>query len=533
MLQEGYFVQPIDYRDIIICYTDPSTIPSHAEKLIRQTADTALSGTIVEVVSHKGLLESIDIGDVAAENEIQALRRYFVKTPQYQQTCQGHARLVVGRKGAGKSAIFYGVRNDLFHRKDCLILDLKPEGHQFIKLREMVTAQMSGGLQLHTLTAFWNYLLLLELAKKLIARLDTTAWKDPESLTDFQELEAEYRKHAGHEEGDFSERIMSLVNRIVDIAAGMNCQNLQTPEITRLVYGQNIQKLSTILAKHLDNRVEVWLLFDNIDKGWATLGATPADIAIVRCLLEATRKLQHALETRQVDLRSVVFLRKDIYDLLVDQTPDRGKESVANLDWSDPVLLQELVRKRLCSSSSLSGEFEDVWGRVFDVHVAGEDTFRYILSRTFMQPRAVLNFVRKCIQIAISRDHQRVLAEDIRVAEKIFSEDMLNDLRFEIRDVFPDYPDILHEFLGQSKKVSREDILLVIMSQKMPETMLDRVLDTLLWFSFLGVASGDDETYSYQINYDLRKLKAQIATSSASTPIYTIHPAFHVALDVK
>ncbi len=48
-----------------------------------------------------GLLNQIDLGDTAAENEIAGLKDYFVPTGQFTKAMHGHARLVVGRKGAG------------------------------------------------------------------------------------------------------------------------------------------------------------------------------------------------------------------------------------------------------------------------------------------------------------------------------------------------------------------------------------------------------------------------------------------------
>ena len=79
----------------------------------------------------ENFLEQIDLGDTAAENEIAGLETYFVKTGQYHQAKQGHARLIIGRKGSGKTATFYEVRKSIGLSKYKLILDLKPEGHQF------------------------------------------------------------------------------------------------------------------------------------------------------------------------------------------------------------------------------------------------------------------------------------------------------------------------------------------------------------------------------------------------------------------
>ncbi len=141
MFQEGNLTHPIDYRDIIIPYTDANNIPYFVEGFLSDTADTFQSIEETHVPLPTGLLERIDLGDAAAENEIKALGTYFVKTPQFQQARQGHARIVIGRKGAGKTALFYGVRSQFSPKGDKVIIDLKPEGHQFVRLRELVLAR--------------------------------------------------------------------------------------------------------------------------------------------------------------------------------------------------------------------------------------------------------------------------------------------------------------------------------------------------------------------------------------------------------
>ena len=52
-----------------------------------------------------GLIKKIDLGDNIAENELIALNDYFVETPQFQDTLQSEYKLLVGRKGTGKSAL--------------------------------------------------------------------------------------------------------------------------------------------------------------------------------------------------------------------------------------------------------------------------------------------------------------------------------------------------------------------------------------------------------------------------------------------
>ncbi len=83
--------------------------------------------------------------------------------------------------------------------------------------------------------------------------------------------------------------------------------------------------LDKAVSDYLREKDAVWLLIDNLDKVWPVHGTSAADIMIVRALLEAMRKLQRQMEENDVDFKCLVFLRTDIYEHLVQQTPDKGK----------------------------------------------------------------------------------------------------------------------------------------------------------------------------------------------------------------
>jgi ABC-type transporter Mla maintaining outer membrane lipid asymmetry ATPase subunit MlaF len=102
-----------------------------------------------------------------AENEVQGLRSYFVPTGLFLEAKRGHARVVIGPKGTGKTAIFYAPLDSFSRSQFYLVLDIMPEGHQFQTLREAVLQKLSPGLQESVMTAFWYYLLLCELAQRI------------------------------------------------------------------------------------------------------------------------------------------------------------------------------------------------------------------------------------------------------------------------------------------------------------------------------------------------------------------------------
>jgi hypothetical protein len=81
--------------------------------------------------------------------------------------------------------------------------------------------------------------------------------------------------------------------------------------------------------------------------------------------------LQRQFERRGVDSHAVVFLRNDIYEHLILDSADRGKDTAVLLDWNDPELFKEIIRRRIASSTEIDGSFDDLWSVLFTSHVRG------------------------------------------------------------------------------------------------------------------------------------------------------------------
>jgi hypothetical protein len=529
MLQETEVTQPIDYRDVVRCYTSPAAIPDLLIPFIKSIVEMLQEIRFVPTSLALTPLERVDLGDLAAENEILALRSYFVPTGQYNDVKRGHARLVVGRKGSGKTAIFYGVREAYIHERSRLVLDLKPEGHQLTKLREAILAELSPGFQQHVLTAFWNYLLLMEIAHKILGTEQQAAYRDQQLAMQYGRVKKAYEAHArvGAEQGDFSERLLALVDDIVQRKQSVADVN-HGGEVTSLVYRDDIRQLSDAIGDYitLARKEDIWLLFDNLDKGWPVRGIRDEDIKIVAGLLEATRKLQRQFANRSIELRAVVFIRNDIYQNLILDPADRGKENPAILDWNDPEIFKEMLRRRIAASTGLEESFSELWRLFFTTHVRGEESFSYILSRTLMRPRELLRFVRDCINVAVNRRHESVQEEDILHAERSYSDDALVDISMELKDVRPQFCDAPYAFIGATARLPSDEVGTLLVRAGLPQDQVADVIEFLLWFGFLGIyVYPDDERYSFQFEHNLQKMKSGVGHFT-----YCIHPAFRQSL---
>jgi hypothetical protein len=526
VLQEGLDQTAIDYRDVVQYYVDSAQIQHLITPFIRQIYDALQSTRFIPITLPLRALETLDFGDVAAENEINALKSYFLPTAEYNDAKRGHARLVVGRKGAGKTAIFYGVRNAYWSSHSHVVLDLKPEGHQFLTLRERLLNYLSLGVQEHVLTAFWNYILLVELASKII---DTDGRYVPRDLNR-QKLYDKLVQITGTdpetEQGDFSERLLTLVERMLE--RKQEIESIKSPaEIARLIYEKDIHELQDTLIKYIAYKDGIWILIDNLDKSWPVNGATNEDILIIRSLMEATRKLQRQLSRNEIECRAIVFIRNDVYEHLLGETPDKGKDTAIVLDWTDEEAFKSLIHRRMMASTKIERPFGEMWSMFFESYIKGEHSFAYILRRTMMRPRDLIGFLRQCVSVAVNRGNSKVLEADIFQAERQYSEDQLQALFDELRDINSQFAELPYAFIGSAVTMTRDVLESKIQEFKIPSDNTKEAIEILLWFGFFGIVDAEgEEKYAHMYQYGVKRMLREANEQTS----FVIHPAFRSVL---
>ena len=539
ILQTGDDPVPMDYRDFVTAITHPAQIDEAIADLAGEVV-AALSGPDEPLdIGDAAVLERVNFGASSAENEISDLADYYLATDDFRRALQGEARLVVGRKGSGKSAVFFRVRDKVSSGRRNVVLDLKPDGYQLKKLKERVLQVMDEGTQEHTITAFWHCVLILEVARaalqldKATHRLDDTMYK---SYAQLEDKYKEYGYDAGT--GDFAERINSLIYRIegrFNADASGETVSLSTPEVTSLIYDMDVRKVTEATVDQLRHKESLWILFDNIDKGWTPNGIDKSDILTLKALLEASRKLQRQLISDDIDARVLVFLRNDVYELLLDQTADRGKEQKVLVDWRDPEALKQVISLRISTGlGEPDARLEDLWPKVAVRHVHGEDSYQYFVDRSMMRPRYLLELLKHARGRALTLKHEKISEEDIDHAVRIFSTDVVQDTNLELRDVFPDHDGLLYAFIGSHAAISYEDAKLVLLIHKVDEEQISLVIDLLLWYGVLGIRDEHhDAQYIYNKGYNKKLYGAYVKSRLDQGAALVLNPAFWDGLDIK
>jgi hypothetical protein len=529
---------PLDVRDEVKHYRSEGDIADHIADLALEVTDHLQQDTPPPIETGS-LLQSLRIGDPTAENEMATLSEYYLQTDEYQRALHGSVNLAVGRKGSGKTALFIQLRDKNRRDKRNVVVDLRPEGYQLIKLKEDILAYLSEGSRQHLITAFWEYLILLEVAYKLLEKDQYTHKHNHEIRELYLELQATYKIEDFSVEGDFSERLMVLSRRISDeyrtkYGTGAE-QKLTTEQVTELLYRHDLAKLRDLIAEYLERKATVWILFDNLDKGWSTQGVDEIDATVLRCLIDAGRKIEREMRKADRSLHCIVFVRNDVYEHVMRHSADYGKEMRAVLDWTEPDLLREMLRLRLVSGldgKAKNMDFDQIWPTFCVSHCHGEETSGYLIERSLMRPRNILKIFNHCRGFATNFRHVKIDEEDIEKGLRAYSNDLLVELDHELTDVFPAARDLLYHLLDAAAVMSDSELSALIKSAGVEDANVRRVIEFLIYYGVLGLRIEDDDLYIYQVNYNPKMIEAR-AQRAGEKAFYVINPAFWPALNIK
>ena len=396
IIHAAEFSPPLDVRDLTKKYRHPDDIIDAVQAFSLEITDYSQREK-PKKSSGSTVLTRLSVGDPTAENEMTTLSDYYLSTDEYQRALRGEVNLVVGRKGSGKTALFVQLRDTKRGRKPNIVVDLKPEGFQLIKLKERVLDFLTAGAQQHLITALWEYILLLEITYKVLEKDREVHLRDHRLTANYVALQELYGDTELSQEGDFRERLSKLSDQIIHMFlktfvttepqpahANNSPLNITTNQVTEILYQHDIRNLYEALIRYLLLKGEVWLLFDNIDKGWNVEGISAVDIFILRCLINAARKIEREFKGRGLQFYSIVFVRDDVYSKLMQGSADYGKEMRASLDWSDMDLLGEVLRRRITFSLASGDTDKDAgaWSQVCISHYSGEPWLDFMAGRS-------------------------------------------------------------------------------------------------------------------------------------------------------
>lgn len=538
------------------------------------------------MTDHFVFAKNDDIGAAAAEEDSSFLRICFVDTGDLSalKDCLNPRRIIIGRTGAGKSALI----SELANTRNSVQLSPQTLALNFIANNDVVSFFEQAGVNLSPFyNLLWRHILVVELLKakfhirdqstqanymrhiqKVLAKRDHLKEQAIEYLTQWGDkfwLTSEERVHelVSKVEGSLNASLNGASLGVPISASG--AKQLSTEE-RAIVEQRGRTAVSQVQIRELENIVTVlsddvfndpqehfYLTIDTLDEDWVD---DRIRFHLIKSLMESVRKLR-----RLENVKIILALRHDLLDKVIhsDRTPGFQEEKYESLyidiRWTRDQLfnmvnlrLQQLVRRRYTKQPV---QFSDLFVESTD----GKNTFDYILERTFCRPRDVILFVNECIRLAEGKT--QITPTIIKRAEADYSYKRLQSLATEWQSVHRNLLPVLKMFEGVKSHFEMSEITREFLNAKFIDVIeeiddvnsdrLTRSLNSLYdaqgnfsstrgylfrelyAIGFIGIKSTPQSPveWSHSSRYSIAQGQLR-----ASSKIY-IHPTFYRALSIN
>lgn len=378
-------------------------------------------------------------GDVAAEDD--AVLEYFLTTDVVTRIESNEAFLVLGRKGAGKTAL---VRHFGEGQPNSLSKALNLRGYPWSLHAQRIDR---GASEIETYVSSWRYLITVELASLVLGRTERPQYSEVIDVKRFMDENyggpnpalADILRPRRLKVSKFSVMPAVMGNQL----GGVDLERSQND----LQLGLELNALTSALLKSTVNIAAneglspLILHFDELDQGLSRLDEGRSRMLIG--LILAAREIRRELATGAVRAVPVVYLRTDLWDDL--QFSDKNKISQGQshmMEWSSESLLN-LVNLRLKVKLGNGASWDDVTDS--SLMRGSQSKWSHVLSRTFLRPRDIIRFLNAALSKAKKRETEPCvfINEDIVNARDEYSAYLKQELDDEILPHWPHWEEAL------------------------------------------------------------------------------------------
>jgi hypothetical protein len=340
-------------------------------------------------------------------------------------------------------------------------------------------------------------------------------------LQEIEKIEKQFDLTEEMVASDFTARLEIVVKKLVNAIKASN-ENTRG-RLTNILFEGEIPQLRESIVRLSSDFDSITVLFDNIDKGWPTGGLEKTDIRTIRHLIDRLSRIQHELAREDIRFQHLVFLRSDVYDELVEETSDRGKYNPIRIDWTDPLQLEHLIKRRVWNSVAV--DVEGTWSAFNTRMPDGRSAMQTMIQSCLMRPRFLIDLCENALSFAINRGHQSLTESDVNEALEQHSIYLVSYFGYEMRDISGLSEDIFLKFLGHGQMVTEQEVTSIV-QKAAPETPPEKIIHLLMWYGFLGIRDENGaDVYIYDRQYDIRRLEAE-RRKQGEDILFVINPAF-------
>ena len=532
MIAPAPFEPPFDYRDLLVVYKESGHCEASVESWITGVFMTRVEARPVPADSELTLL-AFHIGETTAENEELELGKYFVPTASYAAGVRSRVGVFVGRKGTGKTANLYQLREHFSQEKRNIVITIKPVSFRLAAFARLIEEHFyQPDLASDFIERTWRAIVYAEIATPLCRMIEEdTRYREP--TNEEAAVTAHVARHHDFVEADFAGRIEIIRDLVTDVVNNDNKPKVALHAIAEEFTRPLVHAYSSLFRRYQ----QIVILVDNLDKAWS-ISAEDRSVQtqLISGILDFQNTIRRELSLTEGDVRILVFLREDIFTRVMEDAyePDKVRLELNHLIWPDPGQLVEVLERRFraCSPDLRAGE---VWVELFCHEVSGVDTKRYLLEHVMPRPRDLIYVVRTAIDNCLGRSHSRIEADDLKDALKEYHYFLLDNMFTEYGTYLATLRDLVQAFAGSMVRHNRFQIWRV-MRHELGSYGFMQVVEFLFRVSFLGIERQGRVEFAYT-NDDADRLVSVVRRGlrwlDFGRTRFVVHPAFHAGLELE
>lgn len=420
------------------------------------------------------------IGAAAAEDDDKFLASCFINTGDLDVLLDTTAppRIILGRTGTGKTALLNQLTQEA-----AKVISIEPQNLSFNYLTNSNILQFLIGAGINLDLFFkllWRHVFVVELIKakyhinseeeqlNFFSRLTSILSRDKK-----KQRAIDYLKEFGDQFWEDTEyRVKEITNKFEEKLSGQIGANVEaisfgaegatilSTEEKAEINKRTLMVTNDIQLKELahvfeylnddvfnDENQPYYICVDRLDENWI---ADKFRYLLIRSLIDCVREFN-----KVKNIKIILALRTDLIERVVRLTRDGGfqeekyRSLYLPLKW-DKIHLKDLLDTRVnyLLQSSYGGRVTA--SRVLPTKINKIQAIDYMLDRTLMRPRELIEFFNLCLEQAAGRPS--ITREVLVKAESIYSKNRLRSLQDEWVSDFPK----LIEFTEIIKKTPKQ-----------------------------------------------------------------------------
>lgn len=388
-----------------------------------------------------------EVSEWKLDAKLEEADRYFYSLPELNPITRGQRCYVIGRKGMGKTAI----AEQLLAKRAATTFAEKLTFKNY-PFNELYRLDNSGYNRPNQYITLWKYLIYSTVCRMMVAN-EAIPESVRQPLRDlYGSADSMLNLRRAIPKWTASDFGVSLLGSGIEIA--------RTKEARSQTWIERVDILEDVISEYID-RSAYFVVFDELDEDFRAVvegGARNDYLALITSLFKAVQDIKATLP-REASVHPIVFLRDDIYELILDADKNKWADFKLDLNW-DLTRMKSLLAFRISRAKDRDGEilsFLDAWSLIFlDRPIrygsGGKkktNVLAFIARSTQLRPRDFVRYLQACaeetLRLNAERNWSRPMVSPfiVKRVDKAFSNYLRNELVDEIYGTMPEIQEIL------------------------------------------------------------------------------------------